>query len=153
MRQVVALTKTTADRWPAPSVGTIASLSDAGVPMVTVPGADEAVPARVLAPIDGTMLRAALLRRAEVMLFFDGGDPSRPIIAGILQAEGLLAEEEVVRVDGKRLVIEGQDEVVITCGEASMTLRRNGKIVIKGDAVETHSRGVQRITGAQIKIN
>lgn len=57
------------------------------------------------------------------------------------------------RVDGKRVVIEGKDEIVLVCGEASITLRRNGKIVLRGAYVESHSKGTNRIKGGSVKIN
>jgi hypothetical protein len=56
-------------------------------------------------------------------------------------------------VDGKRVTIEAQDEIVLRCGEASITLRRNGRIVIRGTYVETRARGVNRIRGGAVQIN
>jgi hypothetical protein len=60
---------------------------------------------------------------------------------------------EVARVDGRRVCIEGADEIVLRCGKASITLRRNGKVVIEGTYVESRSSGIQRIKGAAVKIN
>jgi hypothetical protein len=56
-------------------------------------------------------------------------------------------------VDGKRVTIEGADEVVLKCGQASITLRRNGKVIIKGTYVETHSTGINRIKGGSVQVN
>lgn len=60
---------------------------------------------------------------------------------------------DVLHVDGKRVAIEGADEIELRCGEASITLRRNGKIIIKGTYVESSSKGVNRVKGGAIKIN
>lgn len=60
---------------------------------------------------------------------------------------------EIRVLDGKRVRIEGADEIVLECGKASITLRRNGKIIIRGAYVETHSEGTNRIKGAQVKLN
>lgn len=57
------------------------------------------------------------------------------------------------RVDGKRITIEGRDEIVLKCGDASITLRRNGRLVIRGTYVEARSRGTNRIKGASVLIN
>lgn len=57
------------------------------------------------------------------------------------------------RVDGHRVVIEGEREVVLKCGEASVTLTRDGKILLRGAYVETNARGVNRIKGGSVKIN
>jgi hypothetical protein len=56
-------------------------------------------------------------------------------------------------IDGKRVRIVAKDEIVLECGNASITLRRNGRIVIKGSYVETCSEGTNRIKGGQVRIN
>ena len=56
-------------------------------------------------------------------------------------------------VDGKRVRIVGNDEIVLECGSASITLRRNGRVIIRGTYVETHSEGTNRIKGAAVQIN
>jgi hypothetical protein len=60
---------------------------------------------------------------------------------------------EFATVDGKRVLIEGRDEIVFRCGKASITLRRNGKVVIRGTRIESVSRGLQRVLGAAVEIN
>jgi hypothetical protein len=71
---------------------------------------------------------------SEVLLFFDGGYFLRPIIAGVLAPRDrpILRSVETVEttvaadlpdfacVDGKRVVIRGRDEIVFSCGEASI---------------------------------
>jgi hypothetical protein len=56
-------------------------------------------------------------------------------------------------VDGRRVRIVAKDEIVLECGNASITLRRNGRIIIKGTYVETCSEGTNRIKGGQVRIN
>lgn len=56
-------------------------------------------------------------------------------------------------VDGARVRICARDEVVIACGPASITLRRNGRVVIRGTYVETRSAGTNRIRGGQVRVN
>lgn len=56
-------------------------------------------------------------------------------------------------VDGRRVRVTAQDEIVLQCGSASVTLRRNGRVVIRGAYVETHSEGTNRIKGGQVQIN
>jgi hypothetical protein len=69
-------------------------------------------------------------------------DPSGPS-ASIIEAD----------VDGRRVRIIAKDEIVFECGQASVTLRRNGRIIIRGTYVETHSEGTNRIKGGQVRIN
>ena len=56
-------------------------------------------------------------------------------------------------IDGRRVRIVARDEIVLECGNASITLRRNGRIIIKGTYVETCSEGTNRIKGGQVRIN
>jgi hypothetical protein len=57
------------------------------------------------------------------------------------------------RLDGKRTVVEAQEEIVLRCGESSITLLRNGRVVIRGLEIETRARGTNRISGGAVKIN
>jgi hypothetical protein len=70
-------------------------------------------------------------------------DPAGPGAASIIEAD----------VDGRRVRIIAKDEIVFECGLASVTLRRNGRIIIRGTYVETHSEGTNRIKGGQVRIN
>ncbi len=56
-------------------------------------------------------------------------------------------------IDGSRLCIGAKDEVVIQCGKASITLRRNGRLIIRGTHVETNSSGTNRIKGGLVRVN
>lgn len=56
-------------------------------------------------------------------------------------------------IDGQRVQLTAQKEIVLSCGKASITLRANGRVVIKGTQVESHSEGTNRIKGGQVRIN
>jgi hypothetical protein len=95
-------------------------------------------------------------QRREALLVFEDERSDRPIVIGLLAetAAPALGEPKLVaNVDGKRVVIEGHDEIVLRCGEASITLRRNGRVVVRGVYVETRARGVNRIKGGSVQIN
>ncbi|WNG20185.1 DUF6484 domain-containing protein [Cystobacter fuscus] len=130
-----------------------------------------ALPARSTLPLDAQAVRAAVASRQQAVLLFDAGDPSRPLLMGLLHTVSptplldaflevpppaqapALSEPTEARVDGKRVVIEGKNEIVLKCGEASITLRRNGKVVIRGVQLETSATGVHRIKGGSVQIN
>ncbi|ATB51515.1 hypothetical protein [Corallococcus macrosporus] len=59
----------------------------------------------------------------------------------------------ITKVDGKRVHIEGQDEVVRSRGKARITLRRNGRVSIQGVEVESSAVGNHRIKGGTVGIN
>jgi hypothetical protein len=56
-------------------------------------------------------------------------------------------------VDGRRVRVLAKDEIVLECGKASITLRRNGRVVVRGTHIETNSEGANRIKGAQVRVN
>ncbi len=91
--------------------------------------------------------------RREALLVFEEERSDRPVIVGLLVGGPPFAKPLTATVDGQRVVIEGKDEIVLRCGEASITLRRNGRVVIRGSYVETRSRGVNRIKGGSVQIN
>ena len=122
------------------------------------------ITARTTVPLDATTAQAAIDSEQEVLLVFEAERSDRPIIVGLLQEPcGRESRVEVksepssskldAHIDGKRVVLEGQDEVVLRCGQASITLRRNGRIVVRGAYVETRAKGVNRIKGGSVQIN
>lgn len=56
-------------------------------------------------------------------------------------------------VDGQRVKLSAEKEVVIACGKSSITLRANGRVIIKGTQIESYSEGTNRIKGGQVRIN
>jgi len=61
--------------------------------------------------------------------------------------------QNILRVDGKRISIEGKEEIVLSCGESSITLTKAGKILIRGKYLLSRSSGVNRILGGSVQVN
>jgi hypothetical protein len=101
----------------------------------------------------------------DIVLMFDEGDCHRPIVMGLVQhsgeqnkfaLEGKLGGQSnslVTEIDGERLVFTAQREIVLRCGDASITLTRTGKVLIRGTYVLNHSFGLNRIKGGSVQIN
>jgi hypothetical protein len=160
-------------------VGWIAGVSGGALLVDFRGNARGPIAARATVALDPAEALAAVGRRQEAVLVFEDGDPALPIVVGLVQpreptlidlvldgadpmgapppnarAEAPAEEPSVVAVvDGKRVVLEGEDEVALRCGAASITLRRNGKIVIRGTYVESHAAGTNRIKGGSVRIN
>jgi hypothetical protein len=64
-----------------------------------------------------------------------------------------ISSENSIYMDGKQLIMEGQEEIVLRCGEASITLSRNGKISIRGKYLLSRASGVNRILGGSVQVN
>jgi hypothetical protein len=92
----------------------------------------------------------------EVVLMVDRKSRRQPVLLGLLSplgTDGAGTTDLEARVDGRRVELDGRDEVVLRCGEASITLRRNGRILIRGVQVETRASGLNRIKGGSVAIN
>jgi hypothetical protein len=89
---------------------------------------------------------------SDALLLFETGDPAKPIIVGMLvtPTKAITASAEI---DGERIVLHGQREIVLRCGEASLTLTASGKVLIRGNYILTRSTGSNRIKGAAVEIN
>ena len=96
---------------------------------------------------------------ADVVLLYERGDPRRPIIIGVLQERAIVRDSgEKLRLmsidaDKDRLVVSAEREIVLRCGDASITLTRAGKVIIKGNYILSRSTGYNKIKGAAIDIN
>lgn len=125
----------------------------------------------------GTLLAASTLahevllhahaHECAVLLVFERERSNQPIIVGVLSEPSTpQSQSRLLRVpekpdpttvdalvDGRRVVLEAADEIILRCGEASITLRRNGRVIVRGTHVETRSRGVNRIRGGSVQIN
>jgi hypothetical protein len=130
--------------------------------------------ARTTVSLDATTIERAVVTGQNAVLAFENGDLRLPIVTGLVQTELaatpfqelLIATRAAVsgprtgkaapveaRLDGERVVLEGKKEILLKCGEASITLRSDGRMVLRGAYVETYAKGLNRIKGGSVKIN
>jgi hypothetical protein len=133
---------------------------------VVIPGKMGTIAARLAVPVTRARLQEAINSRRGTVILIDSQASPCAIVLGLLEPiapEAFPAaptdrpeeKPQVVEadVDGKRVRIVGHDEIVLECGSASITLRRNGRVIIRGAYVETDSTGTNRIKGAAVRIN
>jgi len=149
-------------------VGYVASILTEEEVGVAVPGVAGTLAARLAVPLSRARLLEVIASRQSAVVILDAS--RRAIVIGLLErvlpeppappaepaaAEPALQSPQVLEadVDGKRVRIVGGDEIVLECGNASITLRRNGRVIIRGTYVETDSAGTNRIKGAAVRIN
>jgi hypothetical protein len=136
-------------------VGRLVAFKDDGtVPLVTFEGQQGSSAIEARATLD---LHGAHIGR-DVVLMFDNGDPTRPLIMGCLHdSHGRTLPDQPgqveMDVDGQRLVVTAKERLVLRCGKASITLTRAGKVLIEGAYVSNRSSGVVRIKGGSVQIN
>lgn len=140
---------------PAPAIARLHGFDLLDVPQID---ALAACPGRVIAARSTVALRCATIGR-EVLVLFEQGDIERPIIIGVIEPQALQDKTAPpspgvqVHADGERHLIEAEREIVLRCGEASITLTRAGKVIIRGAYILSRSTGYNKIKGAAIDIN
>jgi len=98
----------------------------------------------------------------QVALGFQAGDPYRPTILGLLHQPAPVTnavddtpaqQELVVTQQGKRIIIEAEQELELRCGEAVILLTADGHIQLRGGYITSHADATQRIRGGSVQIN
>lgn len=147
-------------------MGRIVELSGEGHALVIFPG-NHGVPVRARSVLDAPPRAGehpAALVGASVLLLFEDADPARPVIVGLVRdtlrpepgcpevALDLGNERDVV-VDGQRLVFDAKREILLRCGKSSVLLRRDGKVLIRGEHLVSRASGPNKIKGGSISLN
>jgi Domain of unknown function (DUF6484) len=131
--------------------GKLTGFDETGSPMVTFPefAATGSVTARSIVALSGNEFGR------EVVLMFESGDIRQPIVMGLIKpAPGKKPENSLsIEIDGERVILNAEKEITLRCGNASLTLTRAGKVLIRGAYVSSRSSGVNRIKGGSIQLN
>jgi len=135
-------------------IGTLIAFKEDGrTPLVIYRDQPTAAAIPALAILD---LHGACIGR-QVVLQFEGGDPGRPIIMGLLRSQASWPLEQPGQVevdaDGARLLVTAKEQLVLRCGKASITLTKAGKVLIHGEYVVSRASGMHRIKGGSVQIN
>jgi hypothetical protein len=135
-------------------IGTISGVKDSGVPLVDFKGNPTG---RSLAARSTIAITEDQIGR-DVALMFENGSPKCPIVIGLVQNIGISPTSQphqtaAFEVDGERVVLTAEKELVLRCGDASIVLTRTGKILIRGASLLSRASGVNRIKGGSVQIN
>ncbi len=145
-------------------VGHIIQITDEGQPLVDFRGNEVGlVPARSI--IDEPFkCDSHSVVGIPVLLVFENGDPTLPIIVGFIRDTFVhpAPSEEVsfpierpldISVDDRKMLIEAKEEILLRCGKSSMTVKKDGKILLKGTQILSRASGTNKIKGASVRIN
>ena len=158
-------------------IGTISSIDTLGQPRVNFSLNPKSEPINAISTLALTHQQVS----RQVALLFNQGDLSQPIVIGLIHSplqamldnfqqeqesaveDKSLKEDNIemaanldtdnVCVDGKRLTFEATDQMVFKCGQSSITLTKEGKVLIRGKYLLNRSSGVNRIMGGSVQVN
>ncbi len=159
-------------------IGTLVEINALGEPCVDFPGNPSSAFLKAISTIGMTKQHIG----KQVALLFANGNLSSPVIMGVIHnplqemlenfnpshSETLPQKETThdtsasletslkvddVLIDGKKITFEAHEQIVLKCGESSITLTRAGKILIRGKYLLNRSTGVNRIMGGSVQVN
>jgi hypothetical protein len=85
---------------------------------------------------------------AVVAVVFDRGSIERPIIIG-----KIIAGHELVGASAEQLAIVADSEISLRCGKASISMKSDGTVAIRGSNVISRASHTNRIRGGNVQIN
>jgi hypothetical protein len=118
----------------------IESVDDEGVVRVSI-GDAPAVVARIAASPELPV--QALVPGAEVLVLVE--PDQAPVVVSTILAR-LPAIPQV-------LELQAAQQLILRCGDATISIAADGNIEIRGERIDSEAEGIQRIKGAQVRIN
>jgi len=142
-------------------VGTLVRLDENGYAFVDFPGNPSGpIEARLALSVEPLSTPGP---GSLVLLAFERGDPSLPLIVGLVREhfpKPFAREIELdpswrseLKVDGRQVRLTATDRIVLQCGEGSITLTADGAIEVKGTRIVSRSSGIHKIRGTTVRIN
>jgi hypothetical protein len=85
-------------------------------------------------------------------MVFEDANRSLPIILGpLFERVSSLAKSPSQSLSNA--LVEAQEEVLLRCGESSLSMKKDGKIVLKGRTIVSRASRTHKIRGASVAIN
>ena len=121
-------------------IGTLIAVTAEGCPIVRFPGGAAQGNVAKVASSDAALADAQTAIGIKLALVFENADPTLPVIVGVLRdtlpapvsshaKNEWMEKGQSLTVNGRKLVFDGQEEIVFRCGQGSITLRADGSIV------------------------
>ncbi len=152
-RQLRLVDPNTAQSMPGPRRATLVGVDPEGRVLAVIDGSPSAVTCSLATAFSDRVLVAAVRARADVLVEFIGGDPSRPVILGLLRDRISLGEGPGEAERPPHSVTETTESITLACGDAQIQLRADGRVEIRGTHVVSTSSGTNIVQGTSVRIN
>ena len=133
---------------------------DRGILIELADSSRDVVLASSLVALSEAELDQAVAERRPALLTFEDGDRNKPMVLGLVASvparprsepsargsePGLIADDVVI--------VRGRDSIELRCGAASITLRKDGRILVRGTYVMSRASKENRIVGGSVHFN
>lgn len=123
----------------------LVGLDEDGRLLVRLEGFDADIAVRIGVELEDDALKRAAKAGREVLLAFPVD--SAPVVVAILR------DRLESKQDDGRVRLAAPDELVLRCGKASVVLRKDGRVTVKGTRIVSASTGPHKIKGASVELN
>lgn len=137
--------------------GKVAALNDEGEILIETEDLDYPVPCFIIRTTEAAFPR---LTAGDPVLFVVDAMNKRGFILGRIEPYTLqIAKEngknklQFLQANDKKVCLEATEEISIKCGSGSISMNKQGRIVIKGTSIVSRSSGPNKIKGATVNIN
>jgi hypothetical protein len=156
-------------------IGKVTSISDHGNPLIAYNEATHISPIEALTTVP---LNDSSIGK-DVAISFAQNQGGTPIVMGVIRRilDDVISQQEntkpiaavtddentnllsaenskpEITVDGNKLELSAADEITLRCGKSSITLNKNGKILIKGEHILNRTAGSYKIKSGSIQLN
>lgn len=143
----------------APCLGELLGFSERGYPVISLAGRDDTL------EVPTTVALARGDVGCAVLVSFVDGRAQQPVVTGRLLPPGPVEESTPaparlsvegpleVESDGETVTIEAGRELVLRCGQASIRLRRDGRVEVRGVDVVSRASRANWIKGGSVALN
>ncbi|HCR9749819.1 TPA: hypothetical protein OPR08_002024 [Citrobacter koseri] len=91
---------------------------------------------------------------------FIQGDLNRPLVMGLIHSTMSVKSTKktdtgdmLVTRQGKQVVIQADDELVLQCGESCIVMTAEGTVYIRALYIDSHAQATQRLRGGSVQVN
>lgn len=89
----------------------------------------------------------------EVLIWHQDDEGTSGVVLGRISEPGARAASATSAPTPETLVLEARENLTLRCGDGSITIRKDGKILIKGKDLVSHAKRANRIRGGSVAIN
>ncbi len=106
----------------------------------------------VLGPLEARTVVEDLHLGSKVLLAFEGGDPTLPIVLGLV-TDRIRRKGRVLHLKASTVVVEADDHLLLQCGCGKIEATRDGRLRLRGKEIVSRASRTNKVQGSTVKMN